>query len=87
MDFSVQKHQSRWKEVQDSIKDIINKLEEMSAESIGRYLDFNTLNQTINAPSSKVGEFERNLFKKSFSVLIDVNSELEKMTPCWRAGI
>ena len=64
---------------------MIKKISSISKEELGVFLNLDMLQQSLEVRSGKVGEFERTFFEKAFSVLIDLNSELDSMEPCWRA--
>lgn len=51
-------------------------------------IDLPTLDEQTNLKTSKVGEFERNFFLKSFKTLIDLSKDdsLNSLTPCWRSS-
>lgn len=51
-------------------------------------IDLPTLDEQTNLKTSKVGEFERNFFLKSFKTLFDLakDESLQTLTPCWRSS-
>lgn len=51
-------------------------------------IDLPTLDEQTNLKTSKVGEFERNFFLKSFKTLIDLakDDSIINLTPCWRSS-
>ena len=51
-------------------------------------IDLPTLDEQTNLKTSKVGEFERNFFLKSFKTLFDLAKDdfLQNLTPCWRSS-
>ena len=51
-------------------------------------IDLPTLDEQINVKTSKVGEFERNFFLKSFKTMIELvkNDALKTFTPSWRSS-
>lgn len=51
-------------------------------------IDLGTLDEQTNIKTSKVGEFERNFFLKSFKTFIELakSDSLNKLTPCWRSS-
>jgi hypothetical protein len=57
-------------------------------EELFDIIDLATLDEQINVRSSKVGEFERNFFLKSFKTFIDLAKDdaLKTLTPCWRSS-
>lgn len=85
MQYIYEEKERRWKEVTQNVGNLITRLSRMTPMELGEFLDFNTLNQVINIKARKVGEFERDFFKKAFGVLIEEGDKLNNMTPCWRA--
>lgn len=51
-------------------------------------IDLPTLDEQIDLKASKVGEFERNYFLKSFKTLFELakDDSLQSLTPCWRSS-
>jgi len=49
------------------------------------FIDFLTLNEKITAKSGRIGEFERELFFRAFSTMLEDAEELKTLTPCWSA--
>ena len=66
----------------------ISKIESLNPEQLYDIIDLPTLDEQINIRASKVGEFERNFFLKSFKTFIELskNGSLDKLTPCWRSS-
>jgi hypothetical protein len=62
---------------------LINKIK--TAENGLEFLSFNTLNEILDKPSSKVGDFERLFFKEAFTSLIEQNFNIDSFESCWRA--
>jgi hypothetical protein len=75
----------------DKIKKGLARLEKrllrMSADDVGEFLGFQTLNEAISRGRSglSVGDMEREFFLKGFQVLLEEDFAVEDMTPCWRA--
>jgi len=66
--------------------DLLQRLDLMTAEQIGEFLDYTTLNEVLSdRKTGAVGDFEREFFLKAFQVLIEEEFTLTNMTPCWRA--
>lgn len=65
---------------------LTTRLNRMSPEELGTFLDFQTLNDVItNRRVGKVGDFQREFFLKAFQTLIEEHFQVQTMTPCWRA--
>lgn len=74
-----------WKHLKENADKLLAKLDGLSSDEIGEFLDFHTLSELISRKSGKVGEFEREFFLKAFGVLLEEGFNLSAMTPCWRA--
>ena len=82
------------KEKYEKLKAGINKLYELleskkdKPKELSEIIDLATLDEQTNLKASKVGEFERNFFLKSFKTMIEMAKDdvLQSLTPCWRAS-
>lgn len=79
--------QDRLSRIEGNFEFLLNRLDNMSEDDVGEFLDFITLNELIEPSSSNVsvGDFEREFFTKGFQTLIDERFDLDVMTACWRA--
>jgi hypothetical protein len=65
---------------------LISRLNDMSPEGLGVFLDLQTLNDVVvDRKVGKVGDFQREFFLKAFQTLIAESFEVQSLTPCWRA--
>lgn len=71
--------------IEKSVGDVISKLQSLPLDELESYLDLLTLNQKLATRSSKVGDFERDFFFKSFDTLFKYGDTLPSMEPCWVA--
>lgn len=62
-----------------------DKLEKMEQEELYSFLAFDVLNELLDKPSSKVGDFERTFFKEAFIALIEQDFNIPSFDSCWRA--
>lgn len=60
-------------------------IESKKQEELIEYVDFATLNQMMERRTSKLGDFERELFYNAFKVIIDEDGELSTLGIGWRA--
>ena len=81
----IEEQEKRLNDISKKLEQMIKKISSISKEELGVFLNLDMLQQSLEVRSGKVGEFERTFFEKAFSVLIDLNSELDSMEPCWRA--
>lgn len=63
----------------------IDKLKTLNNSELLEFMSFEVLNEIIDKPSTKVGDFERTFFKEAFTSLIEQNFEVNNLESCWRA--
>jgi hypothetical protein len=86
--YSAERQQNNWETIKHNAQALLAKLDQLSSDEIGGFLDFNTLSEALlnrTQSSGKVGDVEREFFLKAFKTLIEDNFNLETLTPCWRA--
>lgn len=71
--------------LQAAVNGLTNRLDAMSPEQVDEFLQLDLLNDRLSQRSGQVGRFERDLFVRAFSSLLDNADRLTDMTPCWRA--
>ena len=76
----------RLKEVQQSIEIISAKLDKLKKSQLGEFMQLSMLNQLLSGRRGGVGRFERDLFKRAFTMMIGNAARLQTLGPCWRAG-
>ena len=64
---------------------LIGKINSIEDKELPEFLSFNVLNEIIDKPSSKVGDFERTFFKEAFTALIEQDFQIDNFESCWRA--
>lgn len=63
-----------------------NKLNQRDNDSLGRFLRFDVLNELIKGlPVKKIGDSQREFFRKGFATLIECNFDVEDLEVVWRA--
>ena len=65
----------------ETIKEAV---EEKKAEELIEYIDFSTLNQKMERRTTKVGDYERELFYEAFKVAVDEKGKMDNLGICWR---
>lgn len=71
-----------------NISALIKYLKPLTTRELSEFLDLSTLNLVLDAKSSRIGEYQRNLYKKAFLVLLTKTGQVIRqgsMTPCWSA--
>ncbi|MFE8597250.1 hypothetical protein [Archangium violaceum] len=59
-------------------------LSDKTDEELSSFLDFATLNEVLDKPAGKIGDFERTLFTDAFRLFFEEGTRLKSMTACWR---
>ncbi|EGH44152.1 hypothetical protein ALQ93_01579 [Pseudomonas syringae pv. pisi] len=77
--------QAKAVELNYKMTDLQNRLEGLGEEQLFEFLELVSLNERVDRPSGKVGEFEREFFFKAFSALFFYAPELPNMEVCWAA--
>ncbi|WP_324045270.1 hypothetical protein [Aeromonas caviae] len=81
IDWDDAKEKSR--EAKKIIDSLVIKMNAMNNIELSRFLCLEVLNERLNKKSGKVGEFERGVYYKSFTAMIEYARKLESMKPCW----
>lgn len=68
-----------------NIDNLVSRLNAMSQDELGAFLELSFLNEKLSRRSGKVGEFEREYFYDAFSALFAHAMKLQSMEPCWAA--
>lgn len=71
--------------IESNFEVLIDKINSIEEERLTEFLAFNVLNEIIDKPSSKVGDFERTFFKEAFTSLIEQDFQVNNFESCWRA--
>lgn len=64
---------------------LIERLNKMSIVELGSFLSLNTLSEKLSVKSSRVGDFEREFFTKSFETLFEIGYEIPSLEVCWQS--
>lgn len=67
----------------DHCEQVLEKISKFNQSQLRSFLDFGTLNEVLDRPAGKIGDFERAMFTEAFRLLFD--EDVASMTPCWRA--
>lgn len=67
------------------IDSLNEKISYYSNEELGAFLSLDLLTEKLAIKSSRVGDFEREFFTKSFEVLIEESERLTSMEVCWHS--
>ena len=71
--------------IESNFKALIGKINSIEDKELPEFLSFNVLNEIIDKPSSKVGDFERTFFKEAFTAQIEQDFQIDNFESCWRA--
>ncbi|MDY7231683.1 hypothetical protein [Hyalangium rubrum] len=72
------------KNISDQCNKVSKYVSTLNEEELSAFLDFATLNEVLDKPSSKIGDFERTLFTDAFRLFLEEGPRLKSMTACWR---
>lgn len=88
VEFSKDEQKKKFDRVKLNISTFIKSLSGITQNELFELIDLPTLDEQLNVRTSKVGEFERNFFLKSFKTLIELanTNQLQTLTPCWRSS-
>jgi hypothetical protein len=88
VEYPEEEQKNRFEKTKDSINTFIEAIKAKDQSNLFEIIDLATLDEQINVKTSKVGEFERNFFLKSFKTFIELakSSALSNLTPCWRSS-
>lgn len=67
----------------EKLNEVISKLSSLQNEELGHFLSLNLLSEKLSVKSSRVGDFEREFFTKSFEVFIEEADRITSMEVCW----
>jgi hypothetical protein len=90
MEYTKDRQTEKYDKLKKGIADfqilLLSKIE--NQDELFEIIDLPTLDEQIDLKASKVGEFERNYFLKSFKTLFELAKEgsLHSLTPCWRSS-
>lgn len=74
---------SKTESVKRAVKSILKKIGE--TDDVVQFVDFETLSAMTEKKSSKIGDYERELFFSAFKTMIEENGEIDSLTVCWRS--
>lgn len=75
-------------QIKASIAKLDAHLKVKNDQQVAQFLDLETLNQVLFVKMSRIGEYQRNLYKRAFTVLVEKSSQIIKqdsMSPCWQS--
>ncbi|MFY3160166.1 hypothetical protein ACOTFR_12130 [Achromobacter xylosoxidans] len=87
-DYDLSTAKNELKDIKADMTKLIAFLARKSDAKLAEFLDLETLNQVLTVKSSRIGEYQRNVYKKAFTVLMEKTTQVIKqnsMTPCWQA--
>ncbi len=74
--------------IKKNISALTKYMSDLSESELAEFIDLDTLNQMLTAKSSRIGEYERNLYKRAFLLLMAKTPQLiaqGSLSPCWKA--
>lgn len=80
-----QTQEANLKKIELNFSEFKNSLNHKTGEQLYQLLSFDVLNELLDKPSTKVGDFERSFFKEAFIALLDQDFNVPSFDSCWRA--
>lgn len=72
--------------IESSFSDFIARIERMDNETLGTFLCYDVLNEMMaNLPVKRIGNAQREFFRKGFAALLENNFGVETLELAWRA--
>lgn len=71
--------------IESNFLEFKNTLSHKTGEELYELLSLDVLNELLDKPSTKVGDFERSFFKDAFIALLDQDFNIPSFDSCWRA--
>ncbi|MDY0974206.1 hypothetical protein SOM61_04455 [Massilia sp. CFBP9012] len=87
-DYDLDSAKKEMDKIKKNINLLIKHIGKLKEEELIEFLDLDTLNQMLSARSSRIGEYERNLYKRAFLLLMNKAPQLisqGSLAPCWKA--
>lgn len=87
-DYDLNSAKKEMVKIKKNINLLIKHIGKLKEEDLIDFLDLDTLNQMLSAKSSRIGEYERNLYKRAFLLLMNKSPQLisqGSLAPCWKA--
>lgn len=85
IDRTEEEKQKKLSELSNAATLLLVKFQKMNPKQLGKFLDLSTLNEVLGHRASKIGDYERAFFLKSFETLIEEKFKVDSFTVCWRA--
>ena len=74
------------KELETAFSVLQGRLDQFDNEHLGRFLRYDVLNEAVmSLPTKKIGNAQREYFRKGFATLIEMNFGVEDLEVAWRA--
>lgn len=87
-DYDLDVAENEMKLVKKSADSLTKYMQSLTVDQLAEFVDLDTLNQMLTAKSSRIGEYERNLYKRAFLLMLSKTPLLIKqgsLSPCWKA--
>ena len=87
-DYSLKTAKREFATLGRNVKLLVNFLQKKTEPELLAFLDLGTLNQVLAGKTTRIGEFQRTVYRRGFSVLLTKTAAIVKqdsMGPCWQA--
>lgn len=87
-DYDLASARKEIEKIKKNIGSLTKHMSGLTEAELAEFIDLDTLNQMLTAKSSRIGEYERNLYKRAFLLLMSKTPQLinqGSLSPCWKA--
>lgn len=85
-DYKMNDAKSHLSSIQKNLALAIKFMRGLSDQELSQFIDLDTLNQRLTSKSGRIGDYERNLYKKAFITLLSKTPQIinqGSLAPCW----
>ncbi|MBN8183745.1 hypothetical protein [Roseibium aggregatum] len=75
----------RMSNVSDNVTKLVERIQKLDDTALEQFLELDVLNERLDRRSGQVGRYERDLFTRAFSLVVDRGGDLPSFKPCWLA--
>lgn len=77
------KAEEKMSNIEETVASLIDRISGFNSVQTAEFLELEILNDRLNQRSGQVGRFEKDLFVRAFTMLIERGADLQNMKPCW----
>ncbi|HQU80906.1 MAG TPA: hypothetical protein PLU47_15745 [Azonexus sp.] len=87
-DYDLKQAKKQLDKIKKNANTLLVHMKSLNETQLASFIDLDTLNQLLSVKSGKVGDYERNMYKRAFSMLLEKTKQLLQhgsLSPCWQA--